>query len=335
LTTCLLPSLVQSGFKWNLTRVCIDICPKEIGVDGSYSDQGMCYYVCMTPNYYRDAQNARSCQPACSFSPVKQWADDTTMRCLSVCPTFPMQYYADDNLQKCVATCSNSYRKYEATKSCVVVCPIGTFFNSDTYQCLSICPMDTSTNSQLYGDNSTTGEATCVLDSACPYNYYADDNVGMCVSACTEGQWIYAKNCVVQCPDGYYGNYDTLTCVVPTGCPTNYYADNETVTCVNECLGSFADSSTQTCVLVCPVIGGVKYYADQSTRKCSTDCTYNATVQLIKNDLNQTCVSQCSAGLFFDPFTKNCTPTCSSLYYADNSTRSCVSVCPATPALFG
>ena len=225
LASCLLPSGVQSGFKWNLTRVCIDICPEEIGIDGSFSDQGMCYYVCITTGYYRDSQFNRSCQSGCSFSPIKQWADDTTMRCLSSCPTFPQQYYSDDLLQKCVSTCSSSYRKLESLKSCVQTCPNGTFFNQDTMQCLSICPLDTSTNHKLYGD-STTAEATCVNDTDCPYGYYADDNLGLCVTACTEGQWIHGKNCIVQCPDGYYGNPSTLTCVIPTGCPTNYLADN-------------------------------------------------------------------------------------------------------------
>ena len=52
----------STGFKYNDTRVCIDICPPSLDGDGSFSDQGMCYFVCITPNYYRDPQNARSCQ---------------------------------------------------------------------------------------------------------------------------------------------------------------------------------------------------------------------------------------------------------------------------------
>jgi len=43
LPDCLTASGIQSGFKWNLTRVCIDICPPEIGKNGYFSDQGMCY----------------------------------------------------------------------------------------------------------------------------------------------------------------------------------------------------------------------------------------------------------------------------------------------------
>ena len=144
----------------------------------------MCYYVCISGGYYRDPQLNRSCQSNCSFSPIQQWADDTTMRCLSSCPTFPQQYYSDDLLQKCVSTCSGSYRKLESLKSCVQTCPNGTFFNQDTMQCLSICPLDTSTNHKLYGDSTPT-EAKCVNDTDCPYGYYADDNLGLCVTACT------------------------------------------------------------------------------------------------------------------------------------------------------
>lgn len=303
-------------------------------MDGSYSDQGMCYYVCMTANYSRDPQNKRSCQSSCSFSPLKQYLDDTTWRCLAKCPTYPVQYYADDNAKKCVATCTLSYRKLESTKVCVQTCPNATFFNPDTYQCLQKCPTQTSIGYNLYGDTSAT-EAKCVNDTDCPNNTYADDKLGLCVSACTQGQWIYGKNCMTQCPDGFYGNPDSLVCVQPLDCPADYFADNETVTCVETCSGSFGYIPEQRCVFVCPNVTGQLYYADPFTRKCSTGCTYNATVQLIKNDFNQTCVSECSPELFFDPFTFNCTPTCSHNYYSDNSTRTCVSICPATPPLYG
>lgn len=97
LADCKTSSGAQSGFKWNITRVCIDICPADIGYDGSYSDltyNGMCFDVCMTTSYYRDPQNKRSCQPTCSFSPQKQYADDTTYKCLTTCPTYPMMYYS-------------------------------------------------------------------------------------------------------------------------------------------------------------------------------------------------------------------------------------------------
>lgn len=85
-----------TGFKYNLTRVCIDLCPATVDGEGSFSDQGMCYFVCMTPLYYRDPQNNRSCQPSCSFSPTKYYKDSTTMKCVLECPVYPSFYFAYD-----------------------------------------------------------------------------------------------------------------------------------------------------------------------------------------------------------------------------------------------
>jgi hypothetical protein len=184
LDSCKLWTGLQSGFKWNKTRVCIKMCPAEILSDGSYSDQGMCYGVCMTANHFRDPQNNRSCQPSCSFSPNKQYADNTTMRCLAKCPTYPQQFYAYDPTRTCESTCPNLTRKYEALKTCVSVCPNGTFFNQDTYQCLSVCPLTTSTNKMLFGDLSLP-EPRCVINTDCPAGYFADTIVGLCVQVCT------------------------------------------------------------------------------------------------------------------------------------------------------
>ena len=50
----------------------------------------------MTDDYYRDPQNARSCQSECSFTPLKYYADTTTMKCVLECPVYPEYYYAYD-----------------------------------------------------------------------------------------------------------------------------------------------------------------------------------------------------------------------------------------------
>ncbi len=162
--------------------------------------------------------------------------------------------------------------------------------------------------------------------------------MGLCVKNCTEDQWIFGKNCVETCPNGYFGNPANLTCVIPDHCPDNYFADNFTVTCVPECLGTFGDPLSQRCVTFCPIDGSDIYYADPITRLCSMTCSNTSHNNLIKNELDQTCVSICMPGLFMDPldpFFGSCEPVCSQGYYADNSTRMCVSVCPISPYLFG
>jgi hypothetical protein len=242
----------------------------------------MCYYVCMTAGYYRDPQKNRSCQSTCTFSPLVQYADDTTMRCLPKCPTYPQFYYAYGSNHTCLSSCPGTDRIYSATQSCVSVCPNTTFYNSDTDSCESTCPLQTSTSQKLYGDPTKT-EPVCVINTICPSNYYADDMVGLCVAVCTEGQWISGKNCVEYCPPNFYSNPNSLVCVNATGCPTSYYADNVTISCVLQCSGSFADPTTRTCVTQCPVVSNIVYYADSYTRMCATTCTNNATIQLYQN----------------------------------------------------
>lgn len=96
-----------TGFKYNLTRVCIDICPPSLDGDGSFSDDGMCYWTCMTPNYFRDPQANRSCQPVCSFDPDKYYGDNTTWKCVLDCPAYPIYYYAYDPDRLCRTDCPN------------------------------------------------------------------------------------------------------------------------------------------------------------------------------------------------------------------------------------
>lgn len=117
------------SFKYNITRVCIDLCPGSLDDDGSFSDQGKCYTECITPGYYRDPQNSRSCQPICSFSPVKYYADDTTMKCVLKCPSYPQYYYAYDPDRVCRIECPSSTMRDTKTLTCVNSCPSDTFFD--------------------------------------------------------------------------------------------------------------------------------------------------------------------------------------------------------------
>lgn len=246
--------------------------------EGSYSDQGMCYYVCMTANYYRDPQNARSCQPDCSFTPIQYYRDDNTFKCVQTCPTYPKFYYAYDGNKTCLLNCPLSSMKDPSTQKCVEACPTGSFFDPNSDECVQYCPFDYANGARYYGD-PTLSIPRCVVNSSCPNNYYADDHVRLCVQVCSEKQWKYQKDCVTHCPDGYYGNSDTGFCVLPTGCPTDHYANNETKTCVDVCNGTFANTNAKTCVNICPT----SYYADPVTRKCALACTNNATVSLKKN----------------------------------------------------
>ncbi len=90
----------------------------------------MCFYTCVTANYYRDPQNNRSCQPICSFAPIKYYADSTTMKCVLFCPSYPVYYYAYDTDKTCKVNCPLSTMKDDASRRCVNSCPLNSFFDS-------------------------------------------------------------------------------------------------------------------------------------------------------------------------------------------------------------
>lgn len=275
----------------NGSRVCIDICPASLDDDGSFSDQGMCYGVCMTPNYYRDPQNARSCQPTCTFSPAKYYKDSTTMKCVLKCPVYPSYYYAYDPNKQCRTDCPSTYMKDPLTQTCVTTCPNNTFFDPNSDQCVATCPKyyTPAPGAEYFGDTTFT-IPKCVIATDCSPNLYADSHIGLCVSTCTDSQWKYGKLCITYCPDGYYGNLDTGFCVIPSNCPSNHYAQNYTRTCVARCNGTYADTNLKVCVDICPT----DYFADPVTRKCATTCTNTSTISLHRNFENKTCVSSCN-----------------------------------------
>ena len=130
------------------------MCPGSPNDDGSFSDQGMCYVNCITAGYYRDPQNNRSCQPGCSFSPAKYYADNTTMRCVMNCPSYPQMYYAYDTDRVCRLDCPSTTMKDSKTLKCVSSCPSGTFFDEMSDSCVSKCPSDYSTGKIWYGDGT-------------------------------------------------------------------------------------------------------------------------------------------------------------------------------------
>ncbi len=148
------------------------MCPASITGTGSlFSDQGMCYTDCITASYYRDPQNARSCQPSCSSTPAKSYADDTTWNCVKVCPSYPQMYYADDSDYTCKTSCPSPSYIDPTTQSCVTTCPTDTLLDTNTNTCVTQCPYDLTTI--WYGDTSAT-PPVCVIASNCPSGSYAN-----------------------------------------------------------------------------------------------------------------------------------------------------------------
>lgn len=149
------------------------------------------------------------------------------MRCVHSCPVYPEYYYAyyDGTTPECVTDCPSPTMRDPVTRKCVDECPTGAFYDENSESCVERCPVEYEAGANYYG-NSVPTIPKCVVAADCPYSYFADDVVGLCVQTCSEDQWKYDKNCITHCPDQYYGNYDTGFCVLPADCPTDHYANN-------------------------------------------------------------------------------------------------------------
>lgn len=138
--------------------------------------------------------------------------------------------------------------------------------------------------------------------------------------------------CVQTCSSNSYFRYNKLR-ICSNGCPND--------TSVNPAELYYADSSTQNCVLQCPI--GLATYADNITNLCTSLCTLGT----FADDITKTCVSQCpntpvmtyahsntrqcqqvcQTG-FGDPISRTCVPTCPSNSWGDPNSKKCVTFCP-------
>lgn len=98
---------MSPSFAFDLTRVCIDVCPAYSNGVGYFGDPSTsptrkCFTKCQTVSLYRDIAASRTCQSACTYnSTYKTYADPTTMSCEAICSAYPTMLYADDFSHTC------------------------------------------------------------------------------------------------------------------------------------------------------------------------------------------------------------------------------------------
>jgi hypothetical protein len=216
----------------------------------------------------------------------------------------------------------------------------------------------------LFGNKATS---KCVIPASCPTGFYADNLTLTCITPCTGtlpfGDSI-SRQCVLDCPDNYYGDWTLNQCVQFCSNATIKYADNITGNCESVCTspmygmnsssapvcmyqcptGSFAKDGIRICVLNC----GVGFYGDPVTRKCYSDpllcsdgyyansitnlcvlpiaCQTVATHYFAQN-LTKTCVSQCLTPNYGDSQLWTCIAVCNNTSFGENTTRLCLTGC--------
>lgn len=148
-------------------------------------------------------------------------------------------------------------------------CTAGKYSDPLTKGCESSC-----SSSLYFGDSYLT---SCVTLCTEANNQFSEG--GFCKTACTGGRFADyqdSRKCNVACsrtPLALFGNPSTFKCVLPSGCPNNYYANNNTLTCVNPCSGTlpFGDVISRQCVSNCPD----NYYGDSALNLCVLNCNFN------------------------------------------------------------
>lgn len=287
----------------------------------------MCVSLCpiAVPSFWESVSNL--CVDKC---PVGEFADNSTMGCVSQCPLSP-DYYSYNTTSSSGGVTTVLYG------TCVLYCPPGFYRQSPTRECLNKCPgssyfIDTTTKRwvQLCPDHyyaQLTGQI-CVANcsswnqyglgnlcySACPNNTNADPTTFNCVQVCPFGYFSQNNICVINCTSGYA---DPFTKICSSACSPDYYAINlPPRLCVQDCQPQYKYLGNQSCIASCPA-------------------SANLSLNLYMDNNFYYCTNQCLPTWYADNLTRSCTQACSSALYSDNSTGLCVTQCPQTPDYFG
>jgi proprotein convertase subtilisin/kexin type 5 len=111
-------------------------------------------------------------------------------------------------------------------------------------------------------------------------------------------------------------------------CPEPYYGDPSTRTCVLECpliQLLFADNSTRECVKKCPPMS----YADKKSKFCVKQCplAVGQEKQTYAADYSNVCVEECSLPTFSYEPALRCFTKCPDPYYSNVTDHKCY-LCP-------
>ena len=195
--------------------------------------------------------------------------------CLKNCHDFCATCFAP-GYDKCTS-CESGYYLFQTT--CTEICPIGTFPVNDPRTCVSCHPSCESCRDH---------PNNCIK---CKPGFFKQPN----------GYQSTDSSCQSQCPDGYYGDSLSKSCI-PCNSACQTCNDNSNLCTI--CSGQAYRLDPRLCVFQCPV----GYYADPVSRKCSlcdsscSTCTgprYNECVscakvtQFVRNGVCRNCHQTC------------------------------------------
>lgn len=272
-------------------RSCVPVCPLINGTTWfSQLTERICVVVCEDGtwgNYYNNTPGPH-CETVGTDCKPDQFGDNSTHLCVDLCPE-SMNYFGDPSTRLCTTLCPLLDASLFNATANINLAAGRLFADSKTRLCVYTCPLDYGLQG-TFGDNSTN---TCV--ERCPDGSFGDANTvnRFCVAQCTGGAYAdpYTMLCVDVCPASppLYGYNGNWTCV--QRCPSGLWADDTTRTCVSDCNPEYRLIATNECVGVCP-----------------------AQLDLYGDSNGHNCVATCTNGLFADPTDRICKTNCTPLF---------------------
>ena len=225
-------------------RICIETCGNKKIVINSKECRNEC-------------ENFDSTTTTTSSYEYSESNDDNTetkIYCLKNCPDNAKFYYKIDDIKprkcikecndkdfynnenECIKTCDNKYIK-EYSKNFFKCINDENCKNTDypyTYgkTCLKSCK---DTQLEIFNKIITyeNDDKECVL--ICPQNFYKDNDSYSCVNNCkeTKNKFSFNSECLPSCPENYYYTSDKYECV--TKCPKDYFLLRENGICYKKC----------------------------------------------------------------------------------------------------
>ena len=332
---CIQDCKTISKFSFNDNPECLEQCYKEdINNNKVY--------------YYYDDNNI--CHKNCKENTGKTFAIKAEKNghqpCIQECPE-GTKYYSSDNI--CLKECENGYIKgLNNLKECVSSC-----YNIEDAGAVSDPPCIIRGN--ICSDKCTKEEpfyfpkivdlktiykcvSNCELENNSFKFYKKKENVGEiqlyeCLPSCSAEEKENGKECVNECPDGFYEENGKCK----TSCSNNlhfkYDNDNKNYKCVETCGGSDFINSLGECVPKCPIGENYIGVGNQCKSKCDpyidgeyysingiTQPTDEENYKIYK--CSQTCSNYALYG------TKECVSACNGdRPYKSESEKICYSLC--------
>ena len=194
-----------------------------------------------------------NCDPSCSACTGPTENDCTA------CNTGANEILVDGD---CVCNIDNGYYNKSDGSGCTQICSANTqYLNPTTRTCTTGCPVGDAFPEHFKYKDTSNNRQYCVVD--CPANFYKYYSNMSCVDDCYDSTIADNVN---------YYNFDGLDKVCYQDCPDGYYGDPVSGSCVTLCPVTSGNAGYFVLGEICSLYCDGSTYAYHETRECLAQC---------------------------------------------------------------